>query len=196
MVVSCEMVRMSMKMHAYLREKMLYGRNNKQKQADAEVKTYAEFIPKWAEKHGVEISDLDLPQIEIGTFYEESIRFLYFHFVPTLIYRDSYIRSPSIRWPFVVRHITAFLLIIFYIWCIFKALCIPVFKNHMQSPSSLHQFIHSVTSSTVTGTVCLLTLFYGILHTWFNIFAELFRFGDRLFYEDWWNVKDFANYYR
>lgn len=28
MIVSCEMVRMSMKMHAYMREKMIYGRNN------------------------------------------------------------------------------------------------------------------------------------------------------------------------
>jgi sterol O-acyltransferase len=50
--------------------------------------------------------------------------------------------------------------------------------------------------STVSGIVCLLTLFYGILHTWFNIFAELLRFGDRLFYEDWWNVTNFAEYYR
>ena len=30
----------------------------------------------------------------------------------------------------------------------------------------------------------------------FNLFGELTRFGDRLFYEDWWNVKDFASYYR
>lgn len=29
-----------------------------------------------------------------------------------------------------------------------------------------------------------------------NIFGEFLKFGDRLFYEDWWNVKDFANYYR
>jgi len=29
-----------------------------------------------------------------------------------------------------------------------------------------------------------------------NIFSELFRYADRKFYEDWWNVKDFATYYR
>lgn len=50
--------------------------------------------------------------------------------------------------------------------------------------------------STVSGIICLLTLFYGVLHCWFNIWAELLRFGDRNFYEDWWNVKDFAGYYR
>mmetsp|Transcript_12522 Transcript_12522/g.12308 ORF Transcript_12522/g.12308 Transcript_12522/m.12308 type:complete len:146 (+) Transcript_12522:1275-1712(+) len=39
-------------------------------------------------------------------------------------------------------------------------------------------------------------MFYGILHTWLNIFSEIFRYADRKFYEDWWNVKDFATYYR
>lgn len=75
-------------------------------------------------------------------------------------------------------------------------MCIPTFKHTVNSPGSLKEFIHSVTFSTVSGIVCLITLFYGVLHCWFNIFAELFRFGDRVFYEDWWNVKDFANYYR
>jgi hypothetical protein len=39
MIVVCEMARMSMKVHAYFREKMLYGRKDKQ---------YGEFIPGWA----------------------------------------------------------------------------------------------------------------------------------------------------
>ena len=28
------------------------------------------------------------------------------------------------------------------------------------------------------------------------MFGELIKFGDRQFYDDWWNVKDFAGYYR
>lgn len=28
------------------------------------------------------------------------------------------------------------------------------------------------------------------------MFSEIITFADRQFYEDWWNVKDFANYYR
>lgn len=27
--------------------------------------------------------------------------------------------------------------------------------------------------------------FFAILHCWFNAFAEITRFADRLFYEDW-----------
>ena len=39
-------------------------------------------------------------------------------------------------------------------------------------------------------------MFFGVLHTWFNMWSEITRFGDRRFYEDWWNCKDFADYYR
>jgi hypothetical protein len=53
MIVSCEMARMGMKVHAYFREKMLlavYPENS-----------YAKFIPNWAEKLGTKESDLDIP---------------------------------------------------------------------------------------------------------------------------------------
>ena len=38
--------------------------------------------------------------------------------------------------------------------------------------------------------------FFGLLHSWFNFFAELTCFADRLFYQDWWNTTDFGVYYR
>jgi sterol O-acyltransferase len=96
----------------------------------------------------------------------------------------------------LAKNIFSFILLIFYLWCVFKALCIPIFKHTVNEPGNLRQFIASVIFSTVSGIICLLTLFYGILHCWMNIFGELLKFGDRLFYEDWWNVKDFAGYYR
>lgn len=77
-----------------------------------------------------------------------------------------------------------------------KSICIPVFKNTAVNPGDLKAFVNTVFFSTLTGIIVLLSMFYGILHSWFNIFGELLRFGDRQFYEDWWNVKDFANYYR
>lgn len=33
--------------------------------------------------------------------------------------------------------------------------------------------------------------FFGILHSWLSLMAELTRFADRRFYEDWWNVEGF-----
>jgi hypothetical protein len=98
--------------------------------------------------------------------------------------------------------------------------------------------------SMVPGMAVLLMMFYGVLHTWLNMWAEFLRygrvclcfsliaasgchlpttphiaskvpvvsyvvlslgvrsmhvrrsFGDRRFYEDWWNARSFASYYR
>ncbi len=129
-------------------------------------------------------------------FIVEIKRFAYYFLAPTLIYRDTYVRTRKIRWPHFFKNLASFLILIFYVWCVFKALCIPIFKHTVNSPGGLRQFFNSVLFSTVSGIVVLLSLFYGVLHAWMNIFGELLQFGDRLFYEDWWNVRDFANYYR
>lgn len=46
------------------------------------------------------------------------------------------------------------------------------------------------------STACLLLLFFGLLHSWFNGWAELLRFPDRTFYQDWWTSSEFGQYYR
>lgn len=189
MIISCEMARMSMKIHAYFREKMVFAKSRKN---DA----IANYIPDWAAKRGITIDDLDKPDIDIRGIGTELKRFLYFFFVPTLVYRDKYIQTKRIRIHFVLQQAFTFCFLILYLWAIFTAIAIPAFKDTVSNPSSVKQFIHSVFSSMISGIICLLTIFYGVLHTWFNLHAELFMFADRCFYEDWWNVKEFAEYYR
>ncbi|EER02103.1 Diacylglycerol O-acyltransferase, putative, partial [Perkinsus marinus ATCC 50983] len=41
-----------------------------------------------------------------------------------------------------------------------------------------------------------LLMFFTLFHTWMNILAELTRFGDREFYEDWWNSVNFREYWQ
>lgn len=52
-VTSAEMARVTMKVHAYFREKIINGVNK-----DG---YYATFIPEWAVKSGITIQDLDQP---------------------------------------------------------------------------------------------------------------------------------------
>ncbi len=33
-----------------------------------------------------------------------------------------------------------------------------------------------------------LMFFYSFFHLWLNILAEALRFGDRMFYREWWNA--------
>lgn len=42
--------------------------------------------------------------------------------------------------------------------------------------------VYSVFPGALWGGVCLLMLFYGLLHSWLNAFAEAMRFADRRFY--------------
>lgn len=46
------------------------------------------------------------------------------------------------------------------------------------------------------GTLSIILLFFGLLHSWLNGWAELLRFPDRTFYLDWWNSREFGTYYR
>ncbi|KAK6009290.1 hypothetical protein OSTOST_25806, partial [Ostertagia ostertagi] len=47
---------------------------------------------------------------------------------------------------------------------------------------SVRSIVLSLFAGIVPGIVCLVSLFYGLLHSWLNGFAELMRFGDRQFY--------------
>lgn len=38
-------------------------------------------------------------------------------------------------------------------------------------------------------------MFVTFFHHWFNILAEITRFGDRKFYDDWWNASSFSEYW-
>lgn len=113
------MVRMFMKVHSYFREKMVYGIYSESE--------FANFIPKWAADKGVTIDQLNKPSINIKDVQTELKRFIYYSFCPTLIYRDSYIKSKNIRVSFIIKNVITFFVAIFYIWSVFKALCIPMF---------------------------------------------------------------------
>lgn len=126
LVVSCEMARMSMKLHSYFREKLIHGILQ-----NPEIE---KFIPEWAQKQGLTEQDLNTPDIRIRSLKEELCCYLYFHFSPTLIYRDYYPRSRHIRINFLMKNIITFSCIICYLWCIFKSLCIPIFKHTVNNP--------------------------------------------------------------
>ncbi|XP_078287519.1 sterol O-acyltransferase 1-like isoform X2 [Rhinoraja longicauda] len=122
--------------------------------------------------------------------------YLYFLFCPTLIYRNSYPRTPRIRWKYVALNFAQVLGCLFYCYFILVRLCVPVFTNMSKQPFSTKTLVLSIFNATLPGTFLLLLFFYSFLHCWLNAFAEMLRFGDRMFYKDWWNSTSFANYYR
>ncbi|XP_007935819.1 sterol O-acyltransferase 1 [Orycteropus afer afer] len=123
-------------------------------------------------------------------------QYLYFLFAPTLIYRDSYPRTPTIRWGYVATQFAQTFGCIFYVYYVFERLCFPLFGNIKQEPFSARVLVLCVFNSMLPGVLILFLSFFAFLHCWLNAFAEMLRFGDRMFYKDWWNSTSYSNYYR
>ncbi|XP_055963289.1 sterol O-acyltransferase 1 [Sorex fumeus] len=123
-------------------------------------------------------------------------QYLYFLFAPTLIYRDSYPRTPSIRWGYVAMQFVQVFGCCFYVYYIFERLCRPLFREIREEPFSARVLVLCIFNSILPAALMLFLTFFAVLHCWLNAFAEMLRFGDRMFYRDWWNSTSYANYYR
>ncbi|KAF6075976.1 sterol O-acyltransferase 1 [Phyllostomus discolor] len=123
-------------------------------------------------------------------------QYLYFLFAPTLIYRDSYPRTPTIRWGYVVTQFAQVFGCLFYLYYIYERLCAPLFRNIKQEPFSARVLVLCIFNSMLPGVLAQFLVFFSFLHCWLNAFAEMLRFGDRMFYKDWWNSTSYSNYYR
>ena len=188
LIVLIEATRMGMKSHSYLRNKLLYASDIWEK--------YRYFIPANARKAGVKESDLYIPDIKFHPLSKEVKKYLYFLFAPTLLYRDKYVRAPKVHYGKVIFHYVNFFLCIYYGYMLYKIFVLPLFENTGKDTGDFLDFVLSILSSVMPGITSLVMLFFGLLHSFFNAFAELMRFPDRHFYEDWWNVVEFGAYYR
>ena len=186
MIILCESTRISFKVHSYFRNKLLYGIENK----------YATFLTPDAKKRGITEKDLNIPKITIADFSTEIKRYSYFLLCPTLVYRDEYPKRANRNIKFILFNGFNYALCIYYLFILVKTFMKPEFSNTADKPVKLGEILISIFKSILPGTFCLLLLFYGLLHSWFNFWAEILQFPDRLFYEDWWNSLEFGTYYR
>uniref|UniRef100_A0A672FPE5 O-acyltransferase n=1 Tax=Salarias fasciatus TaxID=181472 RepID=A0A672FPE5_SALFA len=100
----------------------------------------------------------------------------YFVFAPTLCYELNFPRSPSIRMSFLLRRL-------FEMWMI------PVIQSSMKplEDMDLSRMTERLLRLAVPNHLLWLMFFYWFFHSSMNFTAELLRFGDRQFYNDWWN---------
>ncbi|KAI4546621.1 hypothetical protein MG293_003176, partial [Ovis ammon polii] len=106
--------------------------------------------------------------------------YLYFLFCPTLIYRETYPSDSSQS--YVSSAPLQALGCVLYACFILGRLCVPVFANMSQEPFSTRALVLSIMHATLPGIFMLLLIFFAFLHCWLNAFAEMLRFGDRMFY--------------
>ncbi|XP_035225433.1 sterol O-acyltransferase 1-like isoform X2 [Stegodyphus dumicola] len=133
---------------------------------------------------------------EISKPCPEVQKLIYFLFAPTLVYRDHYPRTPIVRWRYVTWNFLQVLgcIIGAYIPCTY--FIVDMFDKTGIEPIPLVNFMGILATSIFAGGILMFLVFYGMFHCWLNAFAEMLRFGDRMFYDDWWNCTSFAKYYR
>ena len=122
--------------------------------------------------------------------------FVYFLFAPTLIYNESYPRSKSRNLLKVLLMIYELLVIFIFIIPIALWLTTPISSRVGFESFSVSDLVSLLYPAAVTGLLFMLVLFYGLLHLWMNIWAELLMFGDRQFYLEFWYDKDPQIMYR
>ncbi|KAI3964196.1 hypothetical protein MKW92_031721 [Papaver armeniacum] len=114
----------------------------------------------------------------------------YFMVAPTLCYQTSYPRTTCIRKGWVTRQCVKLAIFTAFMGFIVEQYINPIVQNS-QHPlkGDLLYAIERVLKLSVPTLYVWLCMFYCFFHLWFNILAEVLRFGDREFYKDWWNAK-------
>lgn len=134
-----------------------------------------------------EVKDLEAPFLQ----YPQNVTLLnvlYFCVIPTLCYQLNYPRSKRVRSRYVatllLRMLTVGGLIIFMVEQHMAPILVDV-PVHMHKLNVLELGLLLLRLS-IPNTYCWLLSFYWYFHLWLNFLAEITRFGDRLFYKDWW----------
>ncbi|CAD5211217.1 unnamed protein product [Bursaphelenchus xylophilus] len=180
-IITCENTRLCMKVHSFVRENLDRVIKHKVDQARKgfTVQKFADCI--------AHRENLVFPSIG---------QYVYFTFAPTFIYRDEYPRTDKVNWKRVFTIFAHCLLVIYVVNLMFINFIRPRFIEIDYKKQSFAQLFYHTFPSVIPGGVCLMMLFYGLLHSWQNMFAEALRFADRQFYENWWNSRNMAEYYR
>jgi hypothetical protein len=118
--------------------------------------------------------------------------FMYLMF-PTLVYQKDFPRTESIRWDFVARNFALSAITLASAHVVFIHTAVPIIQSESHG---LMEFIHDAVRIVVPSMVIWLLLFVSIIHCAFNGLAEITRFGDREFYNNFWNTHRLDGFWR
>lgn len=117
---------MSMKMHSYLREKVMWQHFR------------GEYACQPVSSLRIGLLDLSLP--EMNYFFAEILKFGFFLVVPTLLFREKYPRTLRIRWSYVLQHTIESVAIVYYSFLIYRSV-LPQFHEGVGEPATWPIFI-------------------------------------------------------
>eukprot|EP01065_Artemidia_motanka_P044818 TRINITY_DN643_c0_g4_i3.p1 TRINITY_DN643_c0_g4~~TRINITY_DN643_c0_g4_i3.p1 ORF type:complete len:506 (+),score=161.24 TRINITY_DN643_c0_g4_i3:104-1519(+) len=131
---------------------------------------------------------------------------LQFGTFPTLVWQTSYPRTSRVQKRNVIRYAVQVLFCISLIVAIIEQYITPLLFNAKETVDrAFHHGQYGLVAAlalerllklVVPNLYVWLVLFCGLFHSWLNLVAEVTRFGDRQFYQDWWNATSFREYWQ
>lgn len=131
-----------------------------------------------------------------GTVYKPTwYQLFYFTLAPTLIYQTQYPRSERIRIRFCIRRLLEIIICLSLQLLLVEQYIIPTVRNtvpymHKYDSQSNLILVERVLKLAIPNALAWLLMFYSVFHSTLNLLAELLRFADRQFYNEWWNSQD------
>lgn len=147
----------------------------------------------------------DLDEREKNITYPKNIslgNIYYFWFAPTLTYQIAFPRAPFIQWPKVLRLLVQLFVCVILVLFFCAQIVVPNLNNlirdleHSKGEVRVHVLGDYLLRMSIASTYIWLLGFFAFFHCFMNITAELLRFGDRVFYRDWWNASEVSAYWR
>jgi len=137
----------------------------------------------------------------VGMAYPANItigNLFYFWCAPTLCYQPVYPRNASFSLKYFIKRILELIVSVSMMYFVLEQYAHPTVKNSMIHFDQLDfiALVERVLKLSVSSLYIWLLIFYAYFHAYLNAVAELLRFGDRKFYEPWWNAKTLEEYWR
>lgn len=122
----------------------------------------------------------------------------YFVFAPTLCYELNFPRSPKIRMGFLLRRLFEMLFFTQLLVALTQQWMIPIIQSSMKplEDMDLSRMTERLLRLAVPNHLLWLMFFYLFFHSSMNFSAELLRFADRQFYNDWWNSESVTYFWQ
>lgn len=132
----------------------------------------------------------DIPEVYASCPYPQNItlqNLVYFWWAPTLVYQPVYPRTERIRWLFVFKRTLEVVGLSIAIWIASAQYAVPLLKNSVVSITELDatSFVERLMKLSSISLFCWLAGFLALFQSGLNLLAEITRFGDRRFYDDW-----------
>lgn len=142
-----------------------------------------------------------IPELYASCKYPENITFgnlCYFWWAPTLVYQPVYPRNDKIRWLFVLKRSAEVLGLCVAMWILSAQYAAPTLQNSLTALKNrdVAGTAERLLKLSTISLVIWLAGFFALFQSFLNALAEVMRFGDRSFYDDWWNSDSLGTYWR